>query len=81
MKSLKLQEDLIRKTSELKQMQNEVEKLWDMPFILDSYRLVRLDEEIVKKKAEIAQIESVLSGCKCYQERQLLQGLTYKKAG
>ena len=80
-KSLKLQEDLVRKSSELNQLENEMETLWGMPFIYDTERVLQLDNEIIQKRMEISQIQGQLSNCKCYQVKCLFQGISYKKVG
>ena len=80
-KSLQRQEVLFKKMCELTQMENERDKIWDMPFIYQEERLMELDQQIILKQEEISMLQKELSLCKCYQERQLLQGLTYKKAG
>ena len=81
MKSLKLQEDLMKKSSELNQLENELETLWEMPFIYDTERVLQLDNEIIQKKMEISQVQNQLSTCKCYQAKYRLQGIAYKNVG
>ena len=81
MKSLQLQEELMRKCSELNQLEKELETLWSMPYIYDTDRVLQLDNEIIQKKLEISLVQNQLSTCKCYQAKCRLQGITFKNVG
>ena len=81
MKSLQLQEDLMKKSSELNQLEKELETLWSMPYIFDTDRVLQLDNEIIQKKMEISHVQSQLSNCKCYQAKYELKSVTFKKVG
>ena len=80
-KSLQRQEDLFKKMCELTQMENERDKIWDMPFIYQEERLMELDQQIILKQEEISMLQKELSLCKCYQRQCRLQNLTFKNAG
>ena len=80
-KSLKLQDDLRKKSSELNQLEKELETLWSMPYIYDTDRVLQLDNEIIQKRMEISQVQNQLSTCKCYQAKCRLQGITFKNVG
>ena len=81
MKSLKLQEDLMKKSLELNKLEEELEILWSMSYIYDTDRVLQLDNEIIQKKMEISQVQSQLSNCKCYQAKCKLQGIAFKNVG
>lgn len=80
-KFLKLQDELRKKSSELNQLENEMETLWGMPFFYDTERVLQLDNEIIQKRMEISQVQNQLSTCKCYQAKCRLHGITYKNVG
>ena len=81
MESLKLQEDLMRKSMELNKLEEELETLCSMSYIYDTDRVLQLDYEIIQKKMEISQVQSQISNCKCYQAKCKLQGITFKNVG
>ena len=75
MKSLQRQADLKQKYQELKQLEQERERIWALGFIYDTERLLDVDQESQNKEAEIAMIQEQLSKCMCYQRQCKFQNL------